>query len=44
MEIVRHTELILQAFQDSDFEAYSKLTDPNISLFEPETVRLNDKK
>jgi len=37
LEIVRQTEMLLQSIQDSDFDAYTKLTDPSLSAFEPET-------
>lgn len=37
LEIVRQTEMLLQSIQDSDYEAYTKLTDPSLSAFEPET-------
>ena len=30
--------MLLQSIQDSDFDAYTKLTDPSLSAFEPETV------
>ena len=32
--------MLLQSIQDSDYEAYTKLTDPSLSAFEPETVQV----
>ncbi|XP_059098054.1 calcium/calmodulin-dependent protein kinase type II delta chain-like isoform X7 [Tigriopus californicus] len=37
-EVVRCTELILDAISSGDFESYSRLCDPNITAFEPETL------
>ena len=31
--------MLLQSIQDSDYDAYTKLTDPSLSAFEPETVK-----
>jgi len=36
MELIRYTEMLLQAIQDADFETYVKLTDSSITCFEPE--------
>merc|ERR1719295_2227934 len=37
-DIIRVTELILDAINSGDFEAYTKLCDPNITAFEPEAL------
>jgi len=37
-DIIRVTELILDAINTGDFEAYTKLCDPNITAFEPEAL------
>jgi len=37
-DIIRVTELILEAISSGDFEAYTKLCDPNITAFEPEAL------
>lgn len=37
-DIIRVTELILDAINCGDFEAYTKLCDPNITAFEPEAL------
>jgi len=37
-DIIRVTELILDAINNGDFEAYTKLCDPNITAFEPEAL------
>jgi calcium/calmodulin-dependent protein kinase (CaM kinase) II len=37
-DIIRVTELILDAINSGDFEAYTKLCDPNITSFEPEAL------
>jgi calcium/calmodulin-dependent protein kinase (CaM kinase) II len=37
-EIIRVTELILDAINSGDFETYTKLCDPNITAFEPEAL------
>jgi len=36
LELIRYTEMLLQAIQDADFETYVKLTDSSITCFEPE--------
>ena len=41
LELIRYTEMLLQAIQDADFETYVKLTDSSITCFEPEAVRLS---
>ena len=38
VELIRFTEMLLQAIQDADWETYVKLTDPQMTCFEPETV------
>ena len=38
LELIRYTEMLLQAIQDADFETYVKLTDSSITCFEPEAV------
>jgi len=37
-EIIRVTELILDAINSGDFETYTKLCDPSITAFEPEAL------
>jgi len=37
-DIIRVTELILDAINSGDFDAYTKLCDPNITAFEPEAL------
>jgi len=37
VELIRFTEMLLQAIQDADWETYVKLTDPQMTCFEPET-------
>merc|ERR1719411_2357084 len=37
-DIIRVTELILDAINSGDFETYTKLCDPNITAFEPEAL------
>ncbi len=37
-EIIRCTELLLDAIAAGDFESYSRLCDPNITCFEPEAL------
>lgn len=37
-ELIKFTEVLLQAIQDADWETYVKLTDPMMTCFEPETV------
>merc|ERR1719412_1090360 len=37
-EIIRVTELILDAINSGDFETYTKLCDTNITAFEPEAL------
>lgn len=34
--------MLLQAIQDSDYDAYTKLTDSSLSAFEPETVKIDN--
>ncbi|CBY12399.1 unnamed protein product [Oikopleura dioica] len=36
-ELIKFTEVLLQAIQDADWETYVKLTDPMMTCFEPET-------
>ena len=38
LELIRYTEMLLQAIQDADFETYVKLTDSSVTCFEPEAV------
>ncbi|XP_053203133.1 calcium/calmodulin-dependent protein kinase type II alpha chain-like isoform X2 [Panonychus citri] len=37
-EVIKITEQLLDAISAGDFDAYSKLCDPNVSSFEPETL------
>jgi len=37
-DIIRVTELILDAINTGDFDSYTKLCDPNITAFEPEAL------
>lgn len=37
-EIIKLTETILDAINGGDYETYTKLCDPGISAFEPETL------
>ncbi|KAI1292158.1 Calcium/calmodulin-dependent protein kinase type II alpha chain [Halotydeus destructor] len=37
-EIIKITEQLLDAISAGDYEAYSKLCDPNLTCFEPETL------
>ncbi|XP_077999528.1 calcium/calmodulin-dependent protein kinase type II delta chain-like [Glandiceps talaboti] len=37
-EIIKLTESLLDAIANGDFDAYTKLCDPNLSCFEPEAV------
>ena len=39
-ELIRFTEMLLQAVQDADWDTYTKLTDQQVTCFEPETVTL----
>ena len=39
-ELIRFTEMLLQAVQDADWDTYTKLTDQQVTCFEPETVNL----
>jgi len=37
-EIIRSTELLLEAVSSNDFESYARLCDPNMTAFEPEAI------
>lgn len=37
-EIIRSTELLLDAISSNDFESYARLCDPNMTAFEPEAI------
>jgi len=37
-EIIRSTELLLEAISCNDFESYARLCDPNMTAFEPEAI------
>lgn len=37
-EIIRSTELLLEAINNSDFESYARLCDPHLTAFEPEAL------
>jgi len=37
-EIIRSTELLLEAISCNDFESYARLCDPNLTAFEPEAI------
>merc|ERR1711953_715016 len=37
-EIIRSTELLLEAISSNDFESYARLCDPNMTAFEPEAI------
>ena len=43
LELIRYTEMLLQSVQDADFETYVKLTDPQMTCYEPEAVIINRK-
>jgi calcium/calmodulin-dependent protein kinase (CaM kinase) II len=37
-DIIRSTELLLEAISSSDFESYARLCDPHLTAFEPEAI------
>jgi calcium/calmodulin-dependent protein kinase (CaM kinase) II len=37
-EIIRSTEMLLEAITTNDFESYARLCDPNMTAFEPEAI------
>jgi len=37
-EIIRNTEMLLEAISTNDFESYARLCDPHMTAFEPEAI------